>query len=212
MAEFEWQSAGPPTVLVKGVPVWQCLLSPQIQKEVLEAVLTVAEEAPFVKPVTPSGKPMSVAMTSAGSVGWVTDRKGYRYEARHPSGVRWPAIPEPVLAIWRAVSGVQRDPSSCLINRYAAGARMGLHQDRDEGDFSWPVVSVSLGDDALFRVGGMERKGGTESIWLKSGDVAMLSGRTRLAYHGVDRVRAGSSRLVPEGGRINLTLRVVDGY
>lgn len=212
MAEFEWPAAGPPTVRVKGVPVWQGFLSSETQTEVLEAVLAVAEEAPFVTPVTPSGKPMSVAMTSAGSVGWVTDRKGYRYEARHPSGVIWPAIPEPVLAIWRAVSGVQRDPSSCLVNRYSEGAKMGLHQDRDEGDFSWPVVSVSLGDDALFRVGGTERKGGTESIWLKSGDVAMLSEETRLAYHGVDRVRAGSSRLVPGGGRINLTLRVVDGH
>lgn len=212
MAEFETRGQIPPTVRVKGVPVWQGLLSPNAQKEVLEAVLAVAQAAPFVTPKTPSGKPMSVGMTSAGSVGWVTDRTGYRYEPCHPSGVAWPAIPAPMLAIWRAVSGVGRDPSSCLINRYGEGARMGLHQDRDEGDFSWPVVSVSLGDDALFRVGGMVRKGGTESIWLKSGDVAMLTGQARLAFHGIDRVRSGSSRLVPGGGRINLTMRVVAGH
>jgi alkylated DNA repair protein (DNA oxidative demethylase) len=152
---------------------------------------------------------MSVRMTGAGRVGWVTDRKGYRYAPRHPSGREWPPIPEPVLAIWRSVTGLDRDPDCCLINFYGEGARMGLHQDRDEGDFSWPVVSVSLGDDALFRMGGPDRSDPTRSHWLSSGDVVVMGGPARLAWHGVDRVRHGSSRLLPQGGRINLTLRVV---
>lgn len=205
-------SLPPPAVRVGGVPVWSELLDRQAQTALLKSVLEVVEDAPFFSPVTPSGRRMSVEMTSAGSVGWVTDRSGYRYELRHPSGVPWPPIPDAALAVWRAVSGVQRDPSSCLINLYRGTSKMGLHQDKDEGDLSWPVVSISLGDDALFRVGGNERRGKTESAWLKSGDVLRLANETRLAFHGIDRVRAGSSRLIPGGGRLNLTLRVVAGH
>jgi alkylated DNA repair protein (DNA oxidative demethylase) len=153
---------------------------------------------------------MSVRMTSAGDYGWVSDRRGYRYEPRHPDGMAWPPIPERVLDIWRSVSGASRDPQCCLVNYYDAEARMGLHQDRDEADFSMPVVSISLGDEALFRVGQTTRGGPTKSVWLRSGDVAVLAGAARLVYHGIDRVRAGSSTLLPDGGRINLTLRVVD--
>lgn len=200
-----------PTLRVNAVPTWQGLLDKDQQTDLLNAVQTVADVAPFYRPVTPSGRPMSVEMTSAGDVGWITDKHGYRYEPRHPCGVVWPPIPDVVLAVWHAVSGVTRNPNSCLINRYREGARMGLHQDKDEGDFSWPVVSISLGDSALFRVGGTERKGSTESVWLASGDVVVLAGETRLAYHGIDRVRTGSSTLIPGGGRINLTLRVVEG-
>ena len=149
-------------------------------------------------------------MTSAGRYGWYSDRGGYRYERRHPSGADWPPIPERVLAIWRTLIGTDRMPDCCLVNVYRDGARMGLHQDRDEADFAWPVLSVSLGDEALFRVGGPERGGPTESVWLRSGDVAVLGGAARLAFHGIDRVRAGSSTLLRGGGRINLTLRVVD--
>ena len=119
-------------------------------------------------------------------------------------------MPPIALDIWRAVSGVACDPQSCLINFYDADAKMGMHQDRDEGDFEMPVVSVSLGDEALFRVGGFERGGKTQSLWLKSGDVAVMGGAARLNFHGIDRVRAGSSSLLPNGGRINLTMRVVD--
>ena len=153
---------------------------------------------------------MSVRMTSAGRYGWVSDLRGYRYERRHPSGSEWPAIPECALAIWRDVTSLERMPDCCLINSYDARARLGLHQDRDEAEFSWPVVSISLGDDALFRVGGTERSDATESVWLCSGDVAVLDGEARLAYHGIDRLRPGSSTLLKGGGRINLTLRVVD--
>lgn len=152
---------------------------------------------------------MTVRMTSAGRVGWVTDHSGYRYEPAHPNGTAWPPIPDAVLEIWRAVGSKDRDPDSCLINFYGEDAKMGMHQDRDEGDFSWPVVSVSLGDEALFRIGNTTRGGKTESLWLRSGDVVVMGGEARLAYHGVDRVKHGSSLLLPKGGRINLTLRVV---
>ena len=149
-------------------------------------------------------------MTAAGRLGWVTDRRGYRYEPRHPSGTAWPPIPPEVMAVWESVSGTGRAPDCCLVNFYGEGARMGLHEDRDEGDFSFPVVSISLGDEALFRMGGAERSDGTESTWLRSGDVVVMGGAARLAWHGVDRVRHGSSTLLPQGGRINLTLRVVE--
>jgi len=177
---------------------------------VVEDLRAITKAAPLFTPVTSRGKPMSVRMTSAGRYGWYSDRDGYRYERRHPSGVNWPPIPDSVLAIWRALISTARMPDCCLVNIYRDGAKMGLHQDRDEADFTWPVLSVSLGDDALFRVGGTERGGPTESVWLRSGDVAVLGGDARLAFHGIDRVRAGSSALLRGGGRINLTLRVVD--
>ncbi len=177
----------------------------------VRALRNVVAAAPLVQPVTPGGRQMSVRMTAAGRLGWVTDRRGYRYEPRHPSGVAWPPIPDEVLAVWRAVSGGARLPDCCLINYYGEGARMGLHQDKDEGDFSFPVVSVSLGDDALFRLGGVDRADGTQSVWLRSGDVVVMGGAARLAWHGIDRVRPGTSTLLSQGGRINLTLRVVEG-
>ena len=198
------------TVSLRGVEVFKGLLAPGEQQALLADVEAVARAAPPVHPETRRGRKMSVAMTSAGRLGWISDRRGYRYEPRHPSGAPWPPIPDRVLALWRRVTGLDRLPDCCLINRYGEGARMGLHQDRDEGDFSWPVVSISLGDDALFRVGNIERGGRTESIWLASGDVCVLGGAARLVHHGIDRTRFGSSRLLPQGGRINLTLRVVD--
>lgn len=152
---------------------------------------------------------MSVRLTAAGDFGWFSDQRGYRYEEQHPSGVNWPEIPDAIMAIWRAVAGAVPDPECCLVNFYGDGARMGLHQDRDEANFDWPVVSISLGDDALFRVGGTERGGKTESIWLQSGDVAVMGGAARLNYHGIDRIKFGSSSLLKEGGRLNVTLRVV---
>jgi alkylated DNA repair protein (DNA oxidative demethylase) len=174
------------------------------------AVREVAKAAPLFSPMTPYGKPMRVKMTSAGKYGWVSDRSGYRYSEKHPEGMAWPDIPSEVLDIWQHVSGSDRAPECCLMNFYGETARMGLHQDRDESDFSQPVVSVSLGDDGLFRIGGLERVGSTESIWLSSGDVVVMGGEARLTYHGVDKIRFGSSRLLSKGGRLNLTLRVVD--
>jgi alkylated DNA repair protein (DNA oxidative demethylase) len=179
------------------------------QRSVLQAVRGVVRAAPFFRPDTPSGKPMSVRMTAAGQFGWYSDRKGYRYVPRHPAGQAWPAIPDDVLTIWDSVTALKRKPECCLINYYGPDAKMGLHQDKDEVDYRWPVVSVSLGDAALFRMGNVARGGKTESVWLESGDVVVMGGDARLTYHGVDRIRSGSSTLLPKGGRINLTLRVV---
>lgn len=195
---------------VGGVVVHQEHLSADEQAALVDQVRRVVRAAPLYRPETRTGRKMSVRMTSAGTYGWVSDRTGYRYDRAHPNGQAWPPMPPMALDIWRAVSGVARDPQSCLINFYDANAKMGLHQDRDEVDYDMPVVSVSLGDEALFRVGGAERGGKTQSVWLKSGDVAVLGGDARLNFHGIDRIRAGSSSLLPNGGRINLTMRVVD--
>lgn len=194
---------------IRGFQVFKACLSPTEQVALIADLRSVAESAPFFTPTTPSGKMMSVRMTSAGGLGWVTDQGGYRYQSHHPSGQAWPDIPDRILALWNALSGVDRAPDSCLVNFYGEGAKMGLHQDKDEGCFDWPVVSLSLGDDALFRMGSPTRGGKTESIWLNSGDVVVMGGAARLAYHGVDRIRFGSSNLLPKGGRINVTLRAV---
>lgn len=194
---------------MRGFEIWKGMLRQAEQEAVVAAVREVVKAAPLFQPHTPYGRPMSVRMTSAGRFGWHSDRSGYRYAPRHPSGVTWPPVPEEILAIWRQVTGLERQPDCCLINWYGEGARMGLHQDRDEADFSWPVVSVSLGDDGLFRIGNRTRGGSTESVWLTSGDVVVMGGDARLTYHGIDRIRYRSSRLLPKGGRLNLTLRVV---
>jgi len=190
--------------------IWHDFLDRANQEALVADIRMVVAAAPLFRPVTARGKEMSVRMTSAGDFGWVSDRAGYRYERKHPGGHPWPPIPDSVVKIWKDVAGADRLPQSCLINFYDAAAKMGLHQDRDEADFSMPVVSISLGDDALFRVGGTSRGGKTQSIWLRSGDVVVMGGEGRLCYHGVDRVREGTSTLLPKGGRINLTLRVVD--
>ena len=198
------------SVDLNGVTVFPGWLSPAEQAAMVDDIRAVVAQAPFFAPETPRGQKMSVRMTAAGEYGWVSDRRGYRYETMHPSGVPWPPIPPSVLSVWSAVAATYRAPQCCLVNWYDESARMGLHQDRDEADLTQPVVSISLGDDALFRVGGPARGGPTRSIWLRSGDVAVLGGPARLAFHGVDRLRPGSSTLLPKGGRINLTLRVVD--
>lgn len=198
-----------PSLSINGVDVYRGALSSSVQAALVAAARQVAKVAPFFHPETKRGQQMSVRMTSAGAFGWISDRRGYRYDPTHPSGVPWPAIPDPMLAVWREFATVSKAPESCLINYYDANARMGLHQDRDEASFEWPVVSVSLGDDALFRVGTAEAPRPSQSLWLASGDVVVLRDHGRLAYHGVDRLRPGSSQLLPNGGRINLTLRVV---
>jgi alkylated DNA repair protein (DNA oxidative demethylase) len=185
-------------------------LDPSAQAAMAADVAAIAAAAPFFAPLTPWGRPMSVQMTSAGRYGWFTDRRGYRYIDRHPDGTPWPPIPKSVLAVWRALVSQARMPDCCLVNLYGPKAKMGMHRDADEKDFSWPVLSISLGDSALFRMGGRERGDPTTSVLLDSGDVVVFGGAARLAYHGIDRIRAGSSTLLPGGGRINLTCRVVD--
>jgi alkylated DNA repair protein (DNA oxidative demethylase) len=181
------------------------------QAALVATLRELVHRAPFFTPVMPrSGRPFSVAMTNLGALGWVSDRAGYRYQPAHPvTGEPWPAIPEAVLAVWRAVADYPHAPEACLVNCYRPGARMGLHRDADEDDLAAPVVSISLGDTAVFRLGGPEHKGPTRSLRLASGDVVVLGGKMRLAYHGIDRVIAGTSTLLRDGGRLNLTLRRV---
>ncbi|WP_299846524.1 alpha-ketoglutarate-dependent dioxygenase AlkB [uncultured Roseovarius sp.] len=199
-----------PTITIRGFHVFKGLLNPDEQAGLVADLRDVVAAAPLFSPDTPFGKPMTVRMTSAGKYGWYSDRSGYSYVPTHPAGTAWPAIPDRVLAIWRDLVSKARDPDCCLINFYSEGARMGMHQDRDEADFKWPVLSLSLGDEGMFRIGNTTRGGKTESIWLQSGDVVVMGGEARLTYHGVDRIKFGSSALLPKGGRINLTCRVVD--
>lgn len=194
---------------IRGVHVFRGYLDGEQQRAILNAVREIARAAPPFTPVTARGRPMSVQMTAAGRFGWYSDRRGYRYIPRHPDGDDWPPIPPEIMAIWEDLADCPRLPECCLVNFYGEGARMGLHQDKDEASFDHPVVSVSLGDDGLFRIGNVERGGSTESIWLNSGDVVVLGGAARLVHHGVDRIRFGSSQLLSNGGRLNLTLRVV---
>ncbi|SNT24585.1 alpha-ketoglutarate-dependent dioxygenase AlkB family protein [Tropicimonas sediminicola] len=197
-----------PTLNIRGVALFQGLLDRAAQEAMVRELREVVAAAPLFRPETRRGQKMSVRMTSAGSVGWVSDRRGYRYQEAHPEGMAWPPIPPSVRAVWETVAGASRPPDCCLVNFYDEGARMGLHQDRDEADFDQPVVSISLGDDALFRIGNLTRGGRTESVWLKSGDVVVMGGPARLVFHGIDRLRPGSSNLLAGGGRLNLTLRV----
>lgn len=199
-----------PDLKLRGFGIFKSILNSEDQSTLVEALRAVVVEAPLFSPQTPYGKPMSVKMTSAGKYGWFSDRSGYRYTTRHPNGRPWPSIPQQILGIWHELVSHQREPDCCLINYYGEGARMGMHQDKDEADFSWPVLSISLGDDGLFRIGNRTRGGKTESLWLSSGDAVLMGGEARLTYHGVDRIRFGSSNLLQQGGRINLTLRVVD--
>lgn len=210
MAKMSGQSGKiAPDLVVRGVEIYEGFLTPAAQSSMVDDIRRVVQQAPLVRPVTARGRAMSVRMTAAGTFGWVSDRQGYRYDRLHPGGGAWPPIPASVLEVWHRVGPASRAPDCCLINFYDDAARLGLHQDRDEADYSWPVVSISLGDDALFRIGNQTRGGSTESLWLRSGDVVVMGGEARLIHHGVDRVRPGSSMLLAQGGRINLTLRVV---
>lgn len=198
--------------IMAGVFLWPGALEAEAQADLLAEVLAKIEFAPFYKPVMPgSGKAFSVEETNFGVLGWISDRSGYRYEPIHPvTKQAWPAIPKTLLDLWSEATGSDAPPECCLVNLYRGSAKMGLHQDRDEPALSAPVLSVSLGDDAMFRIGGTSREGTTRSVKLTSGDVLTFGGPARLAYHGIDRVLAGTSRLIPGGGRINLTLRRVN--
>ena len=198
--------AGPDVWLYPG------LLDPGRQKAVLAALRDVLAEAPlYVATMPRSGKPLSVRMTNCGPLGWVSDIEGYRYQWLHPvTGRPWPPIPEIIAAIWTELLPEAPPPEACLINYYAAQAKMGLHQDRDERAFDVPVLSISLGDEARFRIGGTTRNAPTRAFPLRSGDALTFGGASRLAFHGIDRVLPGTSSLLPEGGRFNLTLRRVN--
>jgi alkylated DNA repair protein (DNA oxidative demethylase) len=183
-----------------------------LQAALLADVLAVVAQAPLYCPTMPrTGRPFSVRMTNCGPLGWVSDKAGgYRYQPVHPvTGLPWPPMPALLLRIWDETSLYPAPPEACLVNYYGPGARMGSHRDEDEQDTAAPVVSISLGDDATFHIGGLERSGAKRRLTLRSGDVVVLGGTARMAFHGVDRVHAGSSDLLAEGGRLNLTLRRV---
>jgi DNA oxidative demethylase len=186
--------------------------SAQQQQALVEILHAAVTEAPLFTPEMPkTGQPFSVRMTNLGMLGWVSDQaKGYRYQATHPvTGKPWPAMPELLTALWQEVADYPHPAEACLVNFYTGAAKMGLHQDRDEQDLAAPVVSVSLGDTALFRWGGTTRGGKTQSVKLESGDVFIFGGESRLCYHGIDRVYERTSTLLKDGGRINLTMRRV---
>ena len=192
---------------LSGLRLWPQALSVAAQAELVAEVLAAIEAAPFYQPTTPGGRPFSVRMSNLGPLGWVSDRAGYRYQATHPeTGRAWPPIPPMLLRLWDDLTGWPAPPDACLVNLYRGPAKMGLHQDRDEADTTAPVLSVSLGDTAVFRIGPAVG-GPTRTVRLATGDVCALTGPARLARHGIDRVLEGSSQVVPGGGRLNLTLR-----
>ena len=198
--------------IAPGVNHFPGFLDRAAQEALRDEIVAVLREAPLFRPRMPrTGKPFSVEMSNCGPLGWVSDEAGYRYQPVHPeTGRPWPTMPARLREAFAAIAPAAPAPEACLINYYGEGARMGLHQDRDEEELSAPVVSLSLGDAALFRVGGLERNAATRSFRLASGDAMSLTGGGRLAFHGVDRIIAGSSTLIPQGGRINLTLRRVN--
>jgi alkylated DNA repair protein (DNA oxidative demethylase) len=200
-----------PIAIAPGVSLWREYFDRPAQTALRDAVYARLIDAPFYRPVMPkTGTPFSVEETNFGTKGWLADVKSYRYVDVHPvTGQIWPDIPLALLALWDAIADYPAPPESALVNLYRPGAKMGLHQDSDELATDAPVVSVSLGDEALFRIGGTTRKGPTKSVKLASGDVLMFGGPARLAFHGIDRIVTGSSTLIPGGGRINLTLRRV---
>jgi DNA oxidative demethylase len=203
--------AMPSPAPLQGLALRPGYLDRPAQEALLAAVRAAIRDAPLYTPTMPrTAQPFSVRMTNCGPLGWVSDTGGYRYQPTHPeTGRPWPPIPALAMQAWHDLAGYADPPEACLINIYAATARMGLHQDRDEQDFAAPVVSLSLGDTCLFRIGGTRRGDPSRSFRLASGDAVVLGGEARLAFHGVDRIMPGTSTLVPEGGRINLTLRRV---
>lgn len=199
-------------VLPKGLRHIPGHLDRMQQQALLHDIREVVRQAPLYRPQMPrSGKPFSTRMTNCGSLGWVADKGGYRYQDHHPvTGEPWPPIPESLLILWHNLTGESRSPEACLVNYYNADARMGLHQDRDKADLAAPVFSVSLGDACLFRIGGTQRSQPIRSFRLESGDIVILGGESRLIYHGVGRIYPTTSTLLKDGGRINLTLRRVN--
>jgi len=197
--------------VLPGVVYVPGFLSRTEQETLRDEVRAILVEAPLYRPRMPrTGKPFSVMMSNCGPLGWVSDEFGYRYQPNHPeTGRPWPAMPARLMEAWATLAPDGPPPEACLINVYDMKARMGLHQDSDEQEISAPVVSLSLGDTALFRLGGLKRGDATRSFRLASGDALVLGGPARMAFHGVDRILPGASTLLAEGGRINLTLRRV---
>lgn len=196
----------------QGLHVFRKALDAEAQVALRESLAVILAEAPpFIPHLPRTGRPMSVRMSNCGPLGWVSDQAGgYRYQAHHPETRRpWPPMPACLLALWDQYAGYSAPPEAGLINLYDAKAKLGLHVDADEEDRSAPVLSVSLGDEAVFRIGGLSRHDPTRTLRLQSGDVPVLGGLARACHHGIDRVVSGTSGLWPGGGRVNVTLRRV---
>ncbi|TGD96348.1 alpha-ketoglutarate-dependent dioxygenase AlkB [Methylobacterium nonmethylotrophicum] len=201
-------------------------LDAEAQAALAADLAAVLRDAPPFTPTMPrTDKPFSVRMTNCGPLGWVSDRAGYRYQAAHPeTGRPWPRMPAALLRAWDDLARCPAEPEACLVNLYGPGTRMGQHQDRDEAELAAPVLSLSLGATALFRYGGVNRTDPTRSVRLSSGDALVIGGPSRLIFHGVDRILPAAPDLlapgagpvlpdpVPEGGRLNLTLRRVSAF
>jgi DNA oxidative demethylase len=195
---------GPGTAILNGFALG-------VEAELISALKTIVESAPFRHMITPGGFRMSVAMTNCGKLGWVTDRSGYRYDEIDPeTGLPWPVLPPVFLRLATSASHAAGfpmfDPDACLINRYEPGARLSLHQDKNERDFDQPIVSVSLGLPAIFLFGGLERSDKTIRIPVIHGDVIVWGGSARLRYHGVAPLKEGEHHVLG-GCRYNLTFR-----
>lgn len=199
-------------VLPAGVTLKVGFLSPAHQRDFVQIVRQIEAAAPLAQARTPMGGMTSAAMTNCGAVGWWSDPKGYRYQPLCPgTAAPWPAMPQPFLDL---VAAAVADtpwprfvPDACLINFYAAGAKMGLHQDKDERDFKQPIVTVSLGDDADFLIGGTKRSDKTLAVVVRSGDVLIFGGDSRMRYHGIRKIYPGTSPLDGLNGRFSLTFR-----
>ena len=196
-----------------GLVLHPAALKGRARAALLEDVTAALRRAPFFTPTMPRwGRPFSVRMSNFGPLGWVSDKSGYRYQDVHPeTKAPWPPMPEGLLRLWDEFTGWPAPPQAALINHYRPGARMGLHIDRDEEDMRAPILSISLGCDALFRIGGPSRSGPTVSLRLRDGDILLMAGDSRRCYHGIDRIYPATGRL-PDAmgeGRINITLRRV---
>lgn len=206
-----------PTEIEPGARLYRGFFDAAAQHALIREIEAVIAQAPLFTPTMPrSGKPFSVQMTNCGPLGWVSDQTGgYRYQPCHPqTGAPWPPMPALLLEAWAELARYPHPPQACLVNFYEPQARMGLHQDRDEADLDAPILSVSLGVDCRFRLGGTQRSDPSRNFVLCSGDALTLGGASRLRFHGVDRLLPQiapilDSPLLATGGRINLTLRRV---
>lgn len=201
-----------PTALPIGIFHLKNRLDSTLQRDLANATQLVSKSAEFSHPTTKSGGIYSAEITNCGAVGWWSDSKGYRYTENDPrSGKPWPDMPKLFLDTLKSTLGGTSaegfEPDACLVNHYVKGAKMGLHQDKDEADFAHPIVTISLGAAADFLIGGEKRSGPSQSILVESGDIVIMGGESRMRFHGIRKIYPGSSPLPNLDGRISLTFR-----
>jgi DNA oxidative demethylase len=192
----------------------QQYLNTHQQQELLWILREVGKRSPLFTPTMKNGSPFNYQMTNCGKVGWVSDSSGYRYVDRHPvTNKPWEPIPKVIRDLAKSVAAQVEDnsyiPETCLINYYTQNSKLGIHQDNTEKNKTAAIISISLGDDGIFLIGGKRKKDPTREIILKSGDVLIMYGESRMFYHGVKAIIPGTSQLLRNGGRLNLTIRQV---